>query len=180
MGYIAKNFFYQGIMLSLNTQYLLNKSERLQQGVLYPNQMQNWMLNPKINATIKRKANVSYEAIFSNTQMKILSPVHEKIKNSFNEISQKFKGHYFFSKSIEFNTQAEYLHNEIAKGIHSKLTFVDLGVSYKHKNFNFTLNWNNILNQKDYAYTVYGGLDVYQYSYRLRPQSVLASIVFKY
>jgi hypothetical protein len=61
-----------------------------------------------------------------------------------------------------------------------QLTFVDLGFTYKWEKFHFTLNWNNILNQESYGYTLYSGLDIYQYNYRLRPQSVLASIVFKY
>ncbi|GHV31396.1 TonB-dependent receptor [Bacteroidia bacterium] len=180
IGYIAKNFFYQGITLSLTTQYMQNKSEKQQQGILYPVRNQILLLAPRITLILKRTATFTYETNFTDRQTDIYSLVKGKIKNSLNQLSQKLQGHYFVNNKMEINAQAEYLHNEIAPSVHSQLAFVDLGFTYKHKNLNFELNWNNILNQKNYTYTSYGELDTYQYVYALRPQSILASIVFKY
>lgn len=179
-GYIAKNFFYQGITLSLNTQYRKNKSEKQQQGILYPVRNQVLLLAPKITSILKRTATLTYEATFTNTRTNIYSPVTGETKNSLNQISQKLQACYFINSKMEFKAQAEYLHNEITTSVYSNLTFMDLSFTYKLKSFNFELSWNNILNQKNYTYTRYSELDIYQYTYLLRPQSILANIVFKY
>ncbi|MDR0843897.1 MAG: hypothetical protein LBN71_01640, partial [Tannerella sp.] len=89
-------------------------------------------------------------------------------------------GYYFPNKKLKFKAQAEYLYNEITTSAHSQSVFVDLEINYTHKRLEYALAWNNILNQKEYAYTLYNGLDTYQYNYRLRPQSILASVIFKY
>jgi hypothetical protein len=180
MGYIAKNLFYQGVSLSLNTQYLQNKSERLQQDILYPVRMQTLLLTPKINAILKRTVNLVYEVNFSYMQTDIDSPLKGKTKNTYNEHSHKLTAYYFINKNLNLKAQAEYFNNEITTSQNATLTFVDLGITYRHRNFNFELNWNNILNQSNYTYTIYSGLDIYQYTYALRPQSIWASITFKY
>jgi hypothetical protein len=180
MGYISKNLYYQGISLSLNTQYLQNKSERQQQDILYPVQMKALLLSPKIDAMLKRMVKLSYEMNFFHTQTDIHSPLKGKTKNAHNRHSHKFTGYYFINKNLDFKVQTEYFNNEVTASQKATLTFVDSGITYRHRNFNFELNWNNILNQSDYTYTIYSGLDIYQYTYTLRPQSILASIVFKY
>ena len=180
LGSISKKLFYQGFSVSLNAQYLQNKSERVQQEILYPVRMQTLLLTPRINAILKRTINLAYEMNFSYMQTAIESPLTGKTKNAHNQYSHKFTGYYFINKKLDFKAQAEYFNNEITASQKASLTFVDLGLVYRHRKFNFELNWNNILNQSAYTYTIYRGLDTYQYTYTLRPQSILASIVFKF
>ncbi|MDR3220167.1 MAG: carboxypeptidase-like regulatory domain-containing protein [Dysgonamonadaceae bacterium] len=180
MADIAKNFYYQGITLSLNIQYLNAKSEQLQQRVLYPLRSEVLSATPKISAIIKKYATVSYEARLSNSRLTIQSPVRGETKTAFNQLSQILKGYYFPSKILEVKVQAEYLYNEVSAATHTHSVFADLGITYKYNQFDFTLHWHNIMNQKEYAYTQYDGLDTYSYSYRLRPQSLMASVKFKY
>jgi hypothetical protein len=180
MADIAKNFYYPGITLSLNLQYLNTKSEQLQQRILYPLRSEILSATPKISAVIKKYATVSYEAHLSNSRLTIQSPVRGETKTSFNQFSQILKVYYFPNKIFAVKAQAEYLYNEVSAATHTHSVFADLGITYKYNQFDFALNWNNILNQKEYAYTQYNGLDTYFYSYRLRPQSLSVSVKFKY
>jgi hypothetical protein len=180
MGYIGQNFYNAKTNISLTAQYMLIKSEQLQQGIAYPLQSAIWSLTPKVSVIVKKYATLSYEAAISNNSMSITSPNNRKTKTAVNQISQQLKGYLFPHKNLKFKAQAEYLYNEIAASVHSQSVFMDMEVNYTHKQLEFTLAWNNILNQKEYAYTLYNGLDTYQYNYRLRPQNLLASIIFKY
>jgi hypothetical protein len=180
LGNISKKLFYQGLSVSLNAHYLRNKSERVQQNILYPVRMQTLLLTPRINAILRRTVNLAYEVNFSHMQTDIDSPLKGKTKNAHNQYSHKFTGYYFINKNLDLKAQAEYFNNEIAASQKASLTFMDLGLVYRRRKFNFELNWNNILNQSAYTYTIYRGLDTYQYTYALRPQSILASIVFKF
>jgi len=180
VGYISKKLFFQGLSVSFNTQYLQNTSKRVQQDILYPVRMQTLLLAPKINAILMRSVNLAYEVNFSYMQADIDSPLKGKTKNVRNQYSHKFTGYYFINKNLDFKAQAEYFNNEVVASQKATLTFVDLGLVYRHRQFNFELNWNNILNQSAYTYTIYSGLDIYQYTYALRPQSISASIVFKF
>jgi hypothetical protein len=180
MGYVSKNFYDAKTNFSLTAQYTLIKSERLQQGVAYPHQSAIWSLTPKVSVVVKQYATLSYEASISNNSLSISRAKQGKIQTSFDQVSQRLKGYYFPNKKLKFKAQAEYLYNEITTSTHSKYVFVDLELNYTHKQLEYALAWNNILNQKEYAYTVYNGLDTYQYNYRLRPQNMLVSVIFKY
>jgi outer membrane receptor protein involved in Fe transport len=93
---------------------------------------------------------------------------------------QTFKAFYFPNKSLQLKLQAEYLNNEITPTVKSELFFLDLGISYSYKQLEFTFDWNNIFNEKDYSYVIYSGLDSYSYNYKLRPESLFVTIKFKY
>jgi hypothetical protein len=179
LGYIGKNFYNAKTNLSLTGQYTLIKSKRLQQGIAYPLQSAIWSLAPKISVIVKNYATLSYEATLSNNSLAIRAKKGET-KTAFNQVSQLLKGYYFPNKKLKFKAQAEYLYNEITTSTHSESLFVDLEANYTYKKLEYALAWNNILNQKEYAYTLYSGLDTFQYTYRLRPQSILASVIFKY
>jgi hypothetical protein len=180
MGYIGKNFYNAKTNVSLTAQYTLIKSERLQQGVAYPHQSAIWSLTPKVSLIVKQYATLSYEAVFSNNSLSISRAKLGTKQTSFNQISQQLKAYYFPNKKLKIKAQAEYLYNEITSSTHSEFVFVDLELNYTHKKLEYALAWDNILNQKEYAYTTYNGLDTYQYTYRLRPQSLLASVRFNY
>ncbi|MDR0541587.1 MAG: hypothetical protein LBH19_05170 [Dysgonamonadaceae bacterium] len=165
MGSISKKLFHQGLSVPLNAPYMQNQSEKVQQNILYPVRMQTWLLSPRINAILKKTVNLAYEANVSHMQADIHSPLTGKTKDARSQYSHKFTGYYFVHKNLDFKAQAEYVNNAIATSQRAVLTFVDLGIVYRHRNFNFKLNWNNVLNSSAYTYAIYGGLDIYQYAY---------------
>ncbi|MDR1370306.1 MAG: TonB-dependent receptor [Dysgonamonadaceae bacterium] len=179
-GYIGKNFYNIGTTFTLTANYARIESKKWQQGDHYPLQSEIWSLIPKVNFSVKRYFNVICEMVFSSNSQSITNSTANKYKSSFAQIAQKTSVSYFPNKKIEFKLQSEYFSDEIAEGIKTELVFLDCGFSYRHKKWEINFSWDNILNQKEYSYLTYRDLDSFSYSYRLRPQSLLATITFNY
>lgn len=164
---------------SLSANYSLNKMKMQQQGVEYPVSMIITSLNPVINSKITEHLFADYQAELINSKQKIGLPKQDT-ESSLNQISQKLKCSYYPTKELGFNVQVEHLYNEITKSTFSSLAFANLGISYKFKQLECAINYNNIFNQKDYSYVSYSGLDTYRYSYKLRPAEIVINISFRY
>lgn len=164
---------------SLSANYSLNKMNLQQQGVIYPVSMIITSINPVISSKVTEYLFADYQAQLSNNKQKI-GLAQQDTESSLNQISQKLKCSYYPTKNLGFNVQLEHLYNEITKSTFSSLAFANLGISYKFKQLECTLNYNNIFNQKEYSYVSYSGLDTYRYSYKLRPAEIVMNISFRY
>ncbi len=78
---------------------------------------------------------------------------------------------------MELFGQTELLRKQITADEHKSISLFDLGISWL-KQFKFTLRADNILDTRNYYYTVYSALDTYSYSYRLRQRSFTFSVTF--
>jgi outer membrane receptor protein involved in Fe transport len=54
----------------------------------------------------------------------------------------------------------------------------DCGLSYRQKAFKYSLNLNNIFNQRQYTYTEYSTVNTYTYQYNLRGREFLLAISY--
>lgn len=180
MGSIAKNFYDQKISFSLSAQYLLLQTEKIQQEKLYGMDNESLLIVPKINYIFRKFATITYEAKITNNMLKITKSANEKTENSTLNYSQKLNFNIFPDSHSELKIRAERAYNEISANAGVNSNFIDLSFLYKFKKTDFSLSWNNILNQKEYSYIIYNELDTYRYNYRLRPQNIIASVTFRY
>ncbi len=58
------------------------------------------------------------------------------------------------------------------------MSLFDAGTVFKLKSLRLGLELRNILNCKEYSYTVFNGLDQFSYSYSLRGREILLSLTF--
>jgi hypothetical protein len=179
-GSIGKTFFDINTSISLAGNYNSMESKRIQQGLSYPLQNEVWSLRPSINTKITQHFVVQAETNYENNHLKIKRPDMETPTSSNERISQRLRFFYFPNKKIELKAAGEYCYNEISPEVSTRLYFLDIGISYKLKQIELLLNWNNIFNQNEYAYTSYTGLDTYEYSIRLRPRNLLLTATFRY
>jgi hypothetical protein len=173
---ISKTFPRAGISASLKAQYTGERSERLQQDILYPLQTDEWEIAPKITAKVRDKAVIAYEAKFTSERQTIWKPGKAASASSIQVLSQKLKAAYTPLTPLEIRLQAEYLYNEVSSSVATHDVFADAGLSYRFPRFRLSLDWSNIFNQQEYAYTTYNDLNTFRYSYRLRPWSVMATV----
>lgn len=178
-GYVGK--YISNIMtnVSLTTNCMSLRSEKVQQGQIFPLELRTWNLSPKINTKIGEASAIAYQVDLNTNRLKI--KIHSGAsESSFYQIYQKLKYYYCINKQLQVNAQLEHLYNEITSTVSSKVFFANLGISYKTKQIEYTFDWNNIFNKKEYTYVLYNTLDTYKYRYRLRPANVLINICFKY
>jgi hypothetical protein len=85
---------------------------------------------------------------------------------------------YILPNGLIFSFGMEYYDTRTGS---SKQNFylLDAGITYTWKRVRFTLDYNNILNTKEYVYAYYGTLSSYYSEYRIRPASILLSARFK-
>ncbi len=179
-SYIGKNFYKIGTLFALTANYTRMESNKWQQGSFYPLQSEIWSLIPKIGFNLKKHFNVNYEGIFTTNYQSITNTSGMKSRNRVFQASQKVKVYYFLNEKIELKLNAEYLDDELSEDLSTNLLFLDCGASYKYKRMEINLAWNNILDEKEYSYSLYNDLDTYSYSYKLRPQSFLVTVSFSY
>lgn len=178
-SYIGKYFADIRTNVSLSVNYNSLKTQKLQQGIVYPFSLSGWTFFPKVNLKISDNCSVSYQAVLSNRTTEIetgLSSFKAQLWQAANQLS----AFYLIGKKWQFNIRAEHNYNDLDKSNSVKMFFADASISYKSNGFEFNLSANNIFNQENYSYSIFTGLDNFSYVYNLRPRMLMASISFRY
>ncbi|MDR1370287.1 MAG: TonB-dependent receptor [Dysgonamonadaceae bacterium] len=87
------------------------------------------------------------------------------------------KAWVFPSKSVSINLGGDYSYNSAVSNRNT--TFADAEIKYKHKQTEWGVECNNLLNAKQYVSASYTDISTYYYSYDLRPRSFLLKVRFK-
>lgn len=100
-------------------------------------------------------------------------------RSDYMNYSQRFYLTYSPVDALNFRTGGEWRYTTLTDGNHKKALFLDARAEYKmtRKKIRLRLEMNNLLNKKNYSYTVYGGLNTYHYDYRLRGREFLLSFI---
>lgn len=178
-GYAGKYFPEIRTNISLNVSYNSMNGERQQQGVLYPFKASEWAFLPKLNVKLSDASSVSYQAMASN-HMTEITQTAGVFHSSMWQVTQQLSAFYLLGKKWQFNGRLEHSYNEVGENSSVKMFFADVGITYKHSNMEFNLSANNLFNERNYSYSIYNGLDRFDYVYNLRPQMLMASISFRY
>lgn len=179
MGYVGKYFATIRTNTSLNISYNLLKSERQQQGILYPISASGWSLMPKINMKLSDASSISYQTI-ATKRITHIAQKETVSQSSMWQITQQLFAYYLLGKNWQFSGRLEHAYNEIGKQNTVKMFFCDFGISYKQTQMELTLSVNNLLNEKSYAYSIYNGLDRFDYEYQLHPRMIILGMSWKF
>lgn len=178
-GYIAKYVDKLKTNFSFSGNYTIMEAERLQQNVKIPVTFHTLLLQPKIDTKVKNWLSVAYSAEILNNRIGI-NDLKQKTHRSFNQFRHDLNFFFFPSSQWQIKVECEYLYNDVSENVSSKLYFMDMGLTYRLKELEFSLDWTNIFNQKSYAYTIDDGLNIFSHSYRLRPYSVMFNVYFRF
>lgn len=101
-------------------------------------------------------------------------------RNNYTNYSQRFNLTYSPVNILNFRTGGEWRYTRLTDGNHKTAVLLDARAEYKFnkKNIRLRMEMNNLLNKKDYSYTVYSGLNSYNYDYRLRGREFLISLIY--
>ncbi|MCD7936477.1 MAG: hypothetical protein LUG98_06420, partial [Tannerellaceae bacterium] len=178
-GYFAKYLHAIRTNIAMNIQYNIATAQKEQQHE-YTHQSENYTFNPSLNTEISKHISLNYSGKLIRNALKIGNKQSYNTKTITHQFMQELSAYLFPSSKTEIKVKGEYIYNEISSSASSGLFFIDFGMSYKLKQIEMNFTLNNLLNQKEYSYTVYNGLDTYYYHYRLRERSFLTTIIFSY
>lgn len=160
--------------VNLSAGYSGMKFNQYQQQVFRPVSNQLYNVGCKIDAKLKKWSSLTIDMTGVGNQVKTeqsRSPLLLQWKSAVDW--------YFFWNDWQLKFSGEYGRNELARNQHNNLFMLDASLKYKLKRWEMSVDWNNILNKKDYTLLSYDGVNSNFLQYRLRPMQVLASVSFK-
>lgn len=169
----TKQIISIGAKITLSGNYSWSRNKMMQQNRPIPYYGQSFGINADITLAPWRLLELRYRGNYSKSFSRYLSS-----HSSFDMMSHDIKLSLYPLDGMELFGQTELLRKQITADDHKSISLFDLGISYKLKQFKFTLRADNILDTRNYYYTVYSALDTYSYSYRLRRRSFTFSVTF--
>jgi len=161
--------------LSSNTS--LNNKKQLLNGVLTDITIKNIQLNGKIDTEITNWLDIRYKSNFS------ISNTHFKNQSFNNIITQEHLLNFnFYPTSNQYiGIDAEYYKNNFSNE-NKENYFINLNYRYtfKKSKTDLELNWNNILNTKEFTTVFNNAFSYTQSTYNLRPSQILISLKYRF
>lgn len=129
----------------------------------------------EVRANPLRQLDVTYRGSVS------LSVQHTPGRRSeYTDLGQRLSLTYLPLEALNLRAGAEWQRTTLSDGRHKSSLLLDARAEYKlpKKRIRLRLELNNLLDRRDYSYTVYNGLNAFTYHYRLRGREVLFSFIF--
>lgn len=163
--------------VSIGGSYSYNSSSQLTQGIISDYKAQYFSVNPNFTIRYKEKANFSYRLNMAWSESKIENgntnlPI-------MRTMSQRMTLNVFPAKRLVLTASCENFYNNAIESGSRYMWFADINAKYKWKDFEFMLDYTNILNTKKYISSSYSDVGRYYYSYNIRPAEVLFRVRFK-
>lgn len=120
-----------------------------------------------------RWCEINYNMAFSSSSSRYMGR-----KQSFSTQSHHASISIFPISSLQIKVETDITRREIEENRYKTNSLFDAGITYKFSKFKFNLNLRNILNCKNYSYTLFSGLDKFTYNYSLRGREIIAAVDF--
>ncbi len=163
--------------ITLEVNYFNTSSSQISQNQLIAFKSKTYLIKPGFYSKIQSWASVSYDFQLNRSKNKIYNATIPLRAISAN--NQHTRLSLFPAKGLTLNFTHEYFYaNAIAAG-NRTMHFADTGIKYKYKNMEFSAEYDNIFNAKQYISASYSEISTYYSAYDLRPAQVILGIRFK-
>ncbi|MGQ1948820.1 carboxypeptidase-like regulatory domain-containing protein [Geofilum sp. OHC36d9] len=177
-GQLSKGLNNSHNVLSVNCLYMTL------QGVSFQNQVETSYVSSRLGISSKIKLklfswlNTSYELNYGRND---LSVSNTDIHSSSAMLSQVLSGNFIYKEKWYFQLRAEHYNNTISSTASKQLFLADAEFTYNlSSRWELNLSAKNILNQKDYSYSIYDELTRVNKEYVIRSRTFLASVFFRF
>lgn len=169
-GEVSKYFPSLQTKISLQASYTWSQNAVLQQAqtVHYYGQILGCSIH--LNTRPWPFLELDYNASLSKNFSRYLAQ-----RQSIRSQTHQGKLSLFPVSALELAFSADLTRKEIAPGQCKTFPLLDTGLHYTFRKFRICIDLNNILHRKEYAYTIFDGLNRFSYQYRLRGREVLVS-----
>lgn len=167
-GSISKNVRSIASSFSLNAYYGITTGSQVRQGIKTDIQNNSYNISPNVRTLIAKKIELNYYLSFSQSTL-----TASNYKTIYHNQSQNLNLAYNPTEKLVFYASMNYVRNEIVQNNYINMQFLDAGAKYKYKKFEVELMLNNLLNMKEYSYTLVNELDKFSYHYFLNPREIV-------
>lgn len=157
---------------SLSGRYIWQKRQILQQeqAVSYDGRL--YEITPRISSRPWNWLELDYQGELSKTVNQYAGR-----ESAFRSQLHALKIAVYPMEKLQLFGQYNDVRKEIAPDTFVRMPLLDAGIQYTRGRAKLSFRVDNLLNTKQYAYTLFSGLDAYSYNYQLRGRACLLSVV---
>ena len=102
-------------------------------------------------------------------------------KNSVDDMNQSLTTVLQPVKGLRFELSAEHYRNRVAADSRKNMALLDAKAAYSFSNgWELSVSARNLLDVREYSYSLFDGLSASQASWRIRPRNVLLGLYVKF
>lgn len=98
--------------------------------------------------------------------------------SSYTDFGEYITLSFFPGGGVELRGMLEHIRKPINNGVYKNMALLDFKVVWKHGKWRWNLALDNMLDRKNYRYTVFSGLDTRHLDYKLKGRTLVASVSF--
>lgn len=140
----------------------------------------NTIANGEINAETEqfdRMLRLEGGVKFNLSHQKFSSDINS---NTISDFGANGKITFAPHKIIEIYSSIEYTRSRMPGGTDKNCMFTDAGIRLNHRIFEVELLARNLMDKREYTYSIYRALNIINYSYSLRPREFILSLKYKF
>lgn len=172
----TKLFSEISLTAGLNLTYNQNSSLMEQQGTRINYVNHSFGLAPSLKWNARNNLNFDYTM---NTFLSGVSINNNPVNNYIPLVNHQLYTYVGITEKLSFNSNFQHFYNKAPNSSVSNILFADIGMQYVLKSVTVSLDWTNILNQKQHATSSYSTINTNTRIDRLRPCEILISFRFK-
>jgi len=157
----------------LQSTYGISTGKQIRQGIKTDINSTNFSISPDLRIQISKQLEIKYSMNYSLSSQQSVN-----FTTTYHQQSHNISLSYSPIDQLTIYGQMDFSRREISTDNYKNMQLFDAGVRYKRKKFEAELKLNNLLNTKEYSYTVVNQLDIFSYKYYLNPREVL--LIFKF
>jgi hypothetical protein len=174
-GKISKGFDWMKFTSDLNFSYLTTASLQIRQDNPVDYRNNQMIASVRLSAAPLSGLIVAYEGAGLQSQSKVESEeVFSPVRSFTNTVNIDFTVFKNFLTGFQVE---QYYSNALQDNQY--LYFVDWSMSYTWKQVRIEMDWNNMLDTKNYVMAYLSDINEYHYTYAIRPSNLLFKVKFK-
>jgi hypothetical protein len=174
----SKGFSRYITKTALFASYGISTGQQQQHGTLITSESNFYNIVFTLDGRISSSINFIYGINYNNRTSRI-EGVETTNPGTISGVTQNFRINVLPMKALTLGLIANHSQSITASNLPSTF-FMDLRAQYKYKRFEFSANWNNILNANQYVIANYGDFFSSINTFELRPTNMVLAVRFSF
>jgi hypothetical protein len=163
--------------LFLSGKYSISNGSQLTQGEIVDYTGENYTITPRLLGKLGVWATYEYKIDFTEHKNKVKNNVSDyaPIRRTQQAATLSFFPVNGFTVTLTY----ENFYNSAISSGSKNISFGDVGLRYKVKNYEFLIDFTNVFNEKTYVNASYSSINAYYYACELRPAEIMFKLRLK-
>lgn len=164
---ISKSFNDIGLNLTLRGNYSWSKNHTFQQDRLITSFSSFYSLSPRIIINPIKFFEIRYNAIISKNFTKFYDS-----RTGIFSMNNDLHLSIYPAEGWDLFGETSILRKELSDGSYKDFSLFNVGATWKFKKYRLTLRADNLLNTRHYTYSIFNGINIYNYDFALNGTTV--------